>query len=381
MAGTRGQGRAAEYICQQFQKLGLQVSVQQFGASRLPILLAGRLLPLVAAVLVPIAYYLLAIAPIVSTAIYLVLLSSVLLLFYWQGLIRRLVNLGYQVRSSNVFARRKNHDQDRSDNHCDVVLMAHYDSKSQLVPIVVRIIALFGAIVVVFVLAVMAIWASFDQAMTLPAAMGWLSWLIVALLGILVVNFSSNSSVGALDNAAGVAIVLELARVLSADRASDSLAVSFLATGAEELGMVGAARFIDRHQGDFDPKRTIFLNFDTVGSGGSAILAGGGPAGDKGLAIDNCLSGKDIKTMVAEKLNQQGLKVIRLDHLPAVGLDHMPLNQWGYTGLSICQGVLSAALRIHTRWDVPGAVKKDQLGKIGTAIEKFVEQLADLQSA
>ena len=79
---------------------------------------------------------------------------------------------------------------------------------------------------------------------------------------------SKNESPGALDNASGVAVLTELARHFSQEP-PDSVNLWFVATGAEEDGMIGMVNFLDRYQKKLSKKKTYFVNLDGVGGDGT----------------------------------------------------------------------------------------------------------------
>lgn len=94
---------------------------------------------------------------------------------------------------------------------------------------------------------------------------------------------SHDISTGALDNGAGVAVTLEVARALAAvarerGRAfSRSLRFCFFA--AEEIGLLGSHEYVRQHRGDLDRIR-FMLNLDTVGRGApgtEALMVNGVP--------------------------------------------------------------------------------------------------------
>ncbi|HEX2953318.1 MAG TPA: M20/M25/M40 family metallo-hydrolase [Bacillota bacterium] len=68
---------------------------------------------------------------------------------------------------------------------------------------------------------------------------------------------------GANDNASGVAVLLEIARILGKNRLI-STSVELLATGCEEAGTVGMIHYIKTHLVD---KNTLFINLDNLGAG------------------------------------------------------------------------------------------------------------------
>jgi aminopeptidase YwaD len=81
---------------------------------------------------------------------------------------------------------------------------------------------------------------------------------------IIVVNAHHDSMLtpGAVDDASGVAIVLEMARVLSAENLQRT--VLFVTFSGEELGLFGSADFVNRHK---DNKIVASITFDCIGAG------------------------------------------------------------------------------------------------------------------
>ena len=70
---------------------------------------------------------------------------------------------------------------------------------------------------------------------------------------------------GASDNASGVATVLRL--VDSHDGALEHFDLWVVFPGAEESLLLGMREWMRRHRREMDPRRTVFLNLDTVGHG------------------------------------------------------------------------------------------------------------------
>jgi hypothetical protein len=81
---------------------------------------------------------------------------------------------------------------------------------------------------------------------------------------------------GANDNLTGVAVLLEVARRLSADGPPAGLRVVLLSAGAEEANQSGMLAFLRRRRGDLPRERTSFLCLDTVGSPDLVLIEGEG---------------------------------------------------------------------------------------------------------
>ncbi|HUX99564.1 MAG TPA: M28 family peptidase, partial [Candidatus Deferrimicrobium sp.] len=126
-----------------------------------------------------------------------------------------------------------------------LIYMAHYDSKSQFFPVLVRIILFLGGLISGLLYGMRVIIGSIIRLSgTLPSRFwmpDWSSFLIVFLFNFpLIFNFIGNKSPGAIDNATSVATVLELSKIFKNDPPKH-LKLTFLITAAEELGLYGAA--------------------------------------------------------------------------------------------------------------------------------------------
>jgi membrane dipeptidase len=79
---------------------------------------------------------------------------------------------------------------------------------------------------------------------------------------------------GADDDASGVAVVLEVARVLKANRVNAARSIVFCAWAGEELGLVGSRYYTNNPVYPLE-KTAIYLNMDMVGSGDTDLYVGG----------------------------------------------------------------------------------------------------------
>ena len=76
---------------------------------------------------------------------------------------------------------------------------------------------------------------------------------------------------GAIDDAAGVAIALEVVRLLSMTQAGVGRSVRVVAFGAEELGLLGSQAYVAAHKADI-AQIDFMLNLDCAGGPGSKTL-------------------------------------------------------------------------------------------------------------
>jgi hypothetical protein len=135
-----------------------------------------------------------------------------------------------------------------------VWLVAHLDSKSQPIPILVRALGITGCSMLwsgALVLAVAQLLG--------PPLIGWWPWITLAgvVTGLPVVaSWVGHASPGAVDNASGVATVM-----LAAARVPPAVPLGVVLTSAEELGLAGARAFFRLLP---PPSGGVVLNCDGV---------------------------------------------------------------------------------------------------------------------
>lgn len=153
------------------------------------------------------------------------------------------------------------------------------------------------------------------------------------------------ASPGALDNASGVAVVLELARVFAADGLDEGLC--FATFGAEESGLFGSAA-LARRWADAGELPEFMVNFD-VTARGDAVEVIGTPA----LVAD-----------AVDLLNAAGIAAFASSLPRGYGSDHASFVQVGVPVVFLSDGDVSL---IHSPADVFDEVEPEAVDRIGDA--------------
>ena len=163
---------------------------------------------------------------------------------------------------------------------------------------------------------------------------------------------------GANDNASGTATVVEMARALAADGEFDD--VCFVLFGAEETGLIGSSRFVDRLTAAESETLEAMLNFDMVGVGTNWLLGGS-------------LSITDIAVAEAE---ERGLDYIRSSS-DLSGSDHASFLAADVPAIFLHSFFETIAddPRYHTTEDQPQHVEPSRMGEIGDAGLAVIEEL------
>ena len=385
LVGSAGEAKAQDYIVQQFSELGLDVTREPFSFTKFPAEVLPRLLcGLFVLVVLSVPWF----GERFPTSICLLCLFSlfvVLLFNQWQKRFEGLYDVGRRHHSENIVATN---GRKPNDNTSALLFVAHYDSKSQVLPIAVRAVAYFIAIVGLIVLTVVmvikvvtATWLPdyfvllrgvyvpipVVTATWLPDYLVWgLAGTTALCLLFLQINLTQNHSPGAFDNASGVGVMLEVARVLMAR--GEKKSITFLAAGAEEYGMCGALRYVQAHADEYDQENTYVINLDGLGVGNGVNMVtryGIPPVRTADVLADRFqASGESLGIQVSER------------HLPiGVGLDSIPIASHGFETVTLTAGdVGRVALKVHSKQDKCDLLNMDSLQQVGELIVDVVER-------
>ncbi len=278
-------------------------------------------------------------------------------------------------RATNLVATRGG-----ADSRPFVWLVAHLDSKSQTIPMALRIasavtFALIGAGVMASVL-VLAMFGfpfqstGFTNTAPFATAATILSYLAgVAALPI-IFCFIGNRSPGALDNASGVASVILAAQTLGAGSN-----VGVLITSAEELGLAGARHFVAT-----EVETGIAINCDTIDDDGKFIcMASGAKISRLDQAIDRAASRLQMETVNAAAFSgsRMGPRMVRLrEMIPGILADNIAFTDAGWESFTLSRGNIATLACVHTSRDVPDRIEGTGIAKAASLIAAIVQELS-----
>jgi Zn-dependent M28 family amino/carboxypeptidase len=237
--------------------------------------------------------------------------------------------------------------------------MAHYDTKSQLLPTGFRVVLVAATAVDCLLLAAVAAGkvAGYGLLLRSGVVAGLVSLVILQLLG-LIANFTGNWSPGAIDNASGVGVLLELARTFR-QRPPAPVEVIWVASGSEEVGLDGARDFLRRHGSLWRSKPTLLINLESVGFGDRVFL-----------------SGEPGALTLAERVAEgAGLPTARFKVMGA-GMDHEPFAARGLPALSLLGDVVRASLLFHSTRDNISRVDPAALDRAGALAARLIDAWA-----
>ena len=255
-----------------------------------------------------------------------------------------------RARSENLEAKRGNPI---------VWLVAHSDSKSQTVPMLIRIA---GSIALAVVIA-----SSFGVVLLALVGVPLIEsvWHLLAILAVLtalpsMLCFIRNDSNGAVDNASGVAAVL-----LAAHSASTPRDLGVLITSGEELGLAGARAWAGVHARAVSAETGLrILNCDTVDGAGDWRCMYTGPRPKQiAAAAETIARGPGVR-----------LHVGRL--IPGILADSMAFADVGIEAVTLSRATLSTLARIHTRRDTSNALGGNGAAEASVLLSALAKELS-----
>jgi Peptidase family M28 len=232
-----------------------------------------------------------------------------------------------------------------------VWLVAHLDSKSQTVPMLIRIasaVALAVAAALLALLLVLSMAGVREPALIAPA----IGIAAIAAGAPSILCFVRNDSDGAVDNASGVAAVL-----LAAQSLATHADVGVLITSGEELGLAGARAWSQANTGTMTT-----LNCDTVDDAGSWRLM---YTGRRPLRI------AEASAKISERFD--GLRLSRL--IPGILADSIVFADRGLEAITLSKGTLATLARIHTRRDTSNVISGDGVARASVLLTALTTEL------
>ena len=168
-------------------------------------------------------------------------------------------------------------------------------------------------------------------------------------------------SVGAADDAAGIACIVEVLRILARAAPLDRTIIVNL-NGAEEIGLLGAAAFLE-HPWAKAVRAYVYLE---ALPGGKAALIGAGPGSP-------WLAGAYARTVAAPLGNVMAQELAQSGLLPFNG-DFTPFHEAGLVGLDVA--MVGDAWGVHTRLDRLGRLEPGGIQSMGDATLAVTRALA-----
>lgn len=362
--GTPGELQAQAYIRGVGDVIGVPMRDEEFTYSSAPL-----------TVVLPVICLLLAALSFVGSLTYLwgtpltiipgaVLLFVIYVGFKWSAAFERFGARGTRKKSANLIGVVKAAREARGS----VILSAHYDSKSQVMPVVVRaalyILGFFSAILLGLALVVVGVMSLAGTDVLGSRAGFYVSLLPAACIFLLVFNFTGNRSAGALDNASGEAVILEAGRVL-AESPPENLDVIIASFGCEEVGLIGSIQYMLAHEEELKKKPCYMLNYDMPFSKVGRLFV------NTAFELPPVDTSRRLNDMAREAAGDMGLEIKGIYMPVGAAADHMPWVKHGFEAT----GFVSAAAYVHSTGDTIEKINREALRRAGEIALAVVERL------
>ncbi len=287
LSGTEFELEAFNIVKQEIENLNLEFEVQNFAFSSFYSRIYPKIAFLSASLILLILYLN------IYMNLFLVFIVILLgLLITSIILTRKPENIQFikQLNSQNLLVKIKPTSNEIKNNGRIIMFISHLDSKGQRFKINtrIRIIKLWissSIILAFFIILNNAILTGFELILFIIGMFPLIANMLVAFL--LLLNTTDNSSVGAVDNASGIACNLELAHYYSLpENRLKNYNLWFLFTGAEECGTMGIKHFYNNMK-NLNPDKSIMFNFESIAK--HVYLFPGGKESDNAKDIDSLL--------------------------------------------------------------------------------------------
>jgi hypothetical protein len=244
--------------------------------------------------------------------------------------------------------------------------VTHYDSKSQYLNLFARAGCLLlgslsaGIFSIWVLMTVSRTWMG-SASLTFPAWIQGCFFLLVGLNTLFIFTRNGNDSDGAVDNASGVGVLLEVARILR-ENPPKNISPVFLFTDAEEFGLLGSLMFQRRHGTDMVNRQAWVVNVDSIGGRGR---------------MRACAVGREGKRWLTELLmfaREKGFSLRKIPFLKGVMMDHLPFARVGIPALSLTS-VSGEGWHLHTPRDRFSLLDERGLEEMGKFLLATVQWL------
>lgn len=266
LSGTDGERKAFQKLREKINDLKLKPIIQEFTFSTY----FGRIYAKIAFSL---GFVLLLILYLnIESIFFLATIIIILIIFLYLFLIARYpekINFGKKLNSQNIFVKFSSRAKENEFNERNIFFLCHLDSKGQKFSILTRIrmirIWVFSALAAFFIIILKNyVTTQFSLFLYIIGAIPLLINLCATIL--INLNTTNNISNGAIDDASGIAVVLELLNFYSnSEHRFNGYNLWFVFTGCEETGTIGIRHFYNNEIKNFDRNNSIPINFDAIG--------------------------------------------------------------------------------------------------------------------
>lgn len=261
-----------------------------------------------------------------------------------------------------------------------IVFTAHLDSKAQNIDILTRIflagfcavssgiIALYSFYYLYLVKRIYETLTILSQMkiLQLNLALMILTWGVILILITLFFSGSDNESEGALDNASGVVVLMELVRYFN-DNPPKNVNLEFIATAAEEDGLIGMVKNLDEGHNKYQKGKVCFVNMDCVGGTGEIKII-------DSYGIPPVRTSGKLSDKLKESAKRMNIRAKSVYSPAGAGYDSIPAAYRGYESVTLaCCKLFGELALIHSENDRIEKIDYSSLEKTFSLCKELVE--------
>jgi acetylornithine deacetylase/succinyl-diaminopimelate desuccinylase-like protein len=236
-----------------------------------------------------------------------------------------------------------------------VWLVAHADSKSQTMPMIVRVAAVVETSAVAALLGLTLIIGLFVEMGNTMSTLVLVLAIVAAAAAIpLVFCLTGNNSPGAVDNGSGLVSIMLAVRELTAQ---ENLGV--IVTSGEEFALAGARAYVESHR-----ERAIAINCDTIDDPGRFLCMAHGRNREGGAAGAVSRAGARLELHVSVR----GM-------IPGILADSIAFSDAGWDAVTVSRGNLSTLARVHTSSDTRERLDGSGIAQAARLLAATIEEL------
>jgi hypothetical protein len=366
LSGTRFERKAAQCIKKEIEHLNLPPKIQSFQfTSFYPRIYKKTSFLLLFWVILVLFVNINAVFTLMNILI-------VLLIFIPLVLITRKpenIRIGKKYTSENVYVNLNPDSKDGPNQNIiakrlQVLFLCHIDSKSQKLSIKLRVISVKVWIYSLFMIIIFLVFKYlylrenliFNLILSIIIGVHFIATILQ------IINYTHNKSPGAIDNASGISLVLDLLSYYrKPELRPNNIDLWFIFTGSEETGTMGVRHFFEIIK-NYDESNIRYLNLDSIA---------------KALDIFGPLKSEVKKDKFLSTFFEFSKELEPKFHLKRYLLavnrsDGYYLKRLGLTGLGL--GDKTSYKYIHSPQDTPDKVSAKFLADVSRVIVKFLKE-------
>ena len=266
LSGTGFELEAFNKVKREVENLNLDYEIQRFTFSSF----YSRLYPKIAFSSGSLIFLLLLVflnISMISSLVLICLLLSIVIASFILTRSPEKIKIYSKLTSQNLLTKIKSNSNKAENINRVALFMSHLDSKGQrfTIRIRIRVIKLWIASSVILPFFIVLRNSQFLGLELIFLIIGLIPLTLnIFASAILVLNKTENSSMGAVDNASGIACNLELLNYYSnPENRLKNYDMWFLFSGAEECGTIGIRHFYNNLK-NFDTEKSVIFNFESI---------------------------------------------------------------------------------------------------------------------